>query len=48
MNPWQKQSFSISKKDSKRIVEALEFCGDWDKTEIYYKLSAWLREEKEK
>jgi len=39
-----KRQFEISVKDAKRICDALEFCSDWDKTEIYYKLKEWVNE----
>ena len=39
---FEKKEFSISAKDAKRICDALEFCADFDKTEIYYKLKFWL------
>lgn len=43
MKPHEKKTFEVSAKDAKRICEALEFCADWDKTEIYYELKNWLK-----
>lgn len=41
-NMFEKKEFVISRKDAVRIVEALEFSADWDKTEIYYELKEWV------
>lgn len=35
----------ISRRDAERIVDGLELAAAWDKTEIYYQLKDWLKEE---
>lgn len=43
---FKKKEFTISLKDAIRILEALEFCASWDKTEIYYELKLWVDNQK--
>lgn len=39
-----KKEFSINIKDAKRLVDSLEFTADFDKTDIYYHLKEWVKE----
>jgi len=43
--PTDKVVFYISARDAERICDGLELAATWDKTEIYYQLKDWLREE---
>ena len=45
-DPNDKIQFEISRRDAQRVVDGLELNASWDKTEIYYKLCAWLKEGK--
>ena len=38
------QTFEISFKDAKRIIDGLELNASWDKTEIYYELVKFVKE----
>lgn len=39
-----KKQFTISLRDAKRICDGLELAASWDKTEIYYQLLEWIKE----
>lgn len=39
-----RKTFEISLRDAKRICDGLELAASWDKTEIYYKLLNWIKE----
>ena len=40
-----KRKFEISLRDAKRICDGLELAASWDKTEIYYVLLDWIKEQ---
>ena len=40
-----KKTFDISLRDAKRICDGLELASSWDKTEIYYELLNWIKEQ---
>lgn len=42
-----KRKFEISLRDAKRICDGLELAASWDKTEIYYILLDWIKEQKD-
>jgi hypothetical protein len=44
----KKKEFVINIRDANRIVAALEFSADFDKTEIYYEIKQWVEQENTK
>lgn len=40
-----KRNFEIALRDAKRICDGLELAASWDKTEVYYVLLNWIKEQ---
>lgn len=45
-DPFERREFTINRRDAERILDGLELAASWDKTEIYYQLKDWLKEDR--